>query len=218
MSEPELVAQLGERWRVVRDASQWILEHLQGDGEWHARAHCASRVALGRVIELHVTGPVSMCELALVVDLPDRPSTVEPPAAATSTSGAVKPPSRRVAKPAPPPRHPRVRSIVAPPDENDDAFPVLARLNEGWRIIASRDGTWVLQRQRGAHQSANDWRSRVRCRTRPALLNCIRMYAGDVDPAALALVDELPGHRDWGVPKPPRAVGGFNDSNIGKRP
>ncbi|MCK1569441.1 hypothetical protein IVB08_36965 [Bradyrhizobium sp. 173] len=93
MSEP-VIAQLGERWRVVCDAAQWVLEHLHSDSAWHARAHCASRVALGRVIELHVTGPVSMSELALVVDLPDRPSTVEPPVAPTSTSGAVKPPSR----------------------------------------------------------------------------------------------------------------------------
>ncbi|MCP3444593.1 hypothetical protein [Bradyrhizobium sp. CCGUVB14] len=207
MSEP-VVAQLGERWRVVCDASQWILQGLHEDGEWHASAHCRSRAALGRCIELHVTGPVSMSELALVVDLPDRPGTVDP-VVATSTRSPVKPPGRPVVKPAPPPRPPRPPRFLpsgARLDESDDAFPVLATISDGWRIIASRDGTWVLQRQRGAHRSADDWRSRARCRMRHALLNCIRLYVtGDVDPAALAIVAELPGHIDWGDPKPPRA-------------
>lgn len=201
-----VVAQLGERWRVVCDASHWILQALHEDGEWHARAHCRSRGALGRCIELHVGGPVCMAELALVVALPDQPGTGEPPAAATSTNSPVKPPSRPVVKPARPPRPPRFQPSGARLDESDDAFPVLATLSDVWRIIASRDGTWVLQRQRGAHRSANYWRSRARCRTRHALLNCIRLYVtGDVDPASLAIVDALPGHIDWGDPKPPRA-------------
>ncbi|MGY0573712.1 hypothetical protein ACTGJ9_023695 [Bradyrhizobium sp. RDM12] len=196
-----VVAQLGERWRVVCDTFQWVLQGLHEDGEWHARAHCRSRAALGRCIELHVGGPVSMSELARVVDLPDRPGMVEPPVAATLTSSPVKPPSRPVVKPAPPPRPPRPQPIVARRGESDDAFPVIARLSVGWRIVAALDGTeWILQRQRG-HQSANDWRARAHCRTRHALLNCIRTYVkGDVDPASLAIVDALPGHVDWGAP------------------
>lgn len=210
MSEPELAVQINEHWRVTCDALQWILQRLHEDGEWHTRAHCRSRAALGRCIELHVGGPVDIADLALVAGLSDRSGTVEQPAAATSISSPVKPPSRPVVKPAPvarPPRPPRFQPIVARPDESDDNFPVLARLNAGWRVVAALDhAQWVLQRQRGAHQSAHDWRARSHCRSRQALLNCIRLYVtGDVDPASLAIVDGLPGHIDWGDPKPPRA-------------
>jgi hypothetical protein len=64
----------------------------------------------------------------------------------------------------------KTTTIAAESGECDDDYPgIIARLNDGWRIVAAPDGTqWVLQRQRGAHRSADDWRARAYCRMRHA--------------------------------------------------
>ena len=59
-------------------------------------------------------------------------------------------------------------------------------LNRGWRV--SEDALqWILQRCQGGR-----WRDRSFCRTRGALLRCIREYCGSVDPIGLLQVDALP--------------------------
>jgi hypothetical protein len=168
---------LNDHWRVAHDGTQWLLQRFHENDGWRARACCHTRQALERCLQIHVDDAVDPAALAILAALPDVPGLVAPPTTIAAESG-----------------------------ECDDDYPgIVARLNGGWRIVAAPDGTqWILQRQRGAHRSANDWRARSHCRTRYALERCVGLYAGDVDPAALAILAELPGHIDWGDPKPPQ--------------
>jgi hypothetical protein len=59
-------------------------------------------------------------------------------------------------------------------------------LNGGWRV-SEDELQWILQRYRGGR-----WRDRSFCRTREALLRCIREYCGPVDPIGLLQVEALP--------------------------
>jgi hypothetical protein len=85
--------------------------------------------------------------------------------------------------------------------ESDAAYPNL-QLNNRWRVIVCRDGIqWVLQyRNRAETVSRSDWRGRAYCRTREALIRCCRAYSGEIDPAAAAELQTLPGRIDGGVP------------------
>jgi hypothetical protein len=102
------------------------------------------------------------------------------------------------AKASPPPAHPSNRLI--------------AQLNARWRVIDD-PLQWILQRRKGNPRGKNSgWRNRSFCRTREALLRCIRelcclpdegqprcidAYRG-VDEAALRQVRALPErHIDW---------------------
>jgi hypothetical protein len=75
---------------------------------------------------------------------------------------------------------------------------LIAQLNANWRIIDD-PLLWILQRRKGKPRQKNSgWRSRSFCRTRDALLRCIREYRGGVDVEALAKVEALPDwHPDW---------------------
>jgi hypothetical protein len=55
----------------------------------------------------------------------------------------------------------------------------------------------ILQRRKGNPRKKNGgWRARSFCRTREALLGCIREYCGEID--ALAKLKSLPEwHPDW---------------------
>ena len=50
---------------------------------------------------------------------------------------------------------------ISAPGESYDAWPVVARLNADWRVIACRDGIqWILQRRNRAETVArSDWRA-----------------------------------------------------------
>jgi hypothetical protein len=78
------------------------------------------------------------------------------------------------------------------------ATSVLALLNARWRVI-DEPLQWILQRKKGnPRKKSSGWRGRSFCRTREALLRCVREYCSDVDPAALAKLKGLPDwHRDW---------------------
>ena len=70
----------------------------------------------------------------------------------------------------------------------------LVQLNDRWRVI---DETlqWILQVRRGRPSAkASGWRGEHYCRQRTSLLRCIREYCGDVDTAAIAIIEAL---RDW---------------------
>jgi hypothetical protein len=75
---------------------------------------------------------------------------------------------------------------------------LVAQLNTSWRV---KDDPlqWILQRKKGNPRKKNSgWRGRSFCRTREALLRCIRDYCGEVDVLALAKVQALPEwHPDW---------------------
>jgi hypothetical protein len=117
----------------------------------------------------------------------------------------------------------RVRERSAAPaahrDYQDDgkglAHPsnrLVAQLNESWRVVDD-PLQWMLQRRKGNPRDKNSgWRGRSFCRTREALLRCIREYCCSpdedetrcireyrgVDAAALQQVRAFPEwHIDW---------------------
>ncbi len=58
---------------------------------------------------------------------------------------------------------------------------------------------WILQRKEGNPRKKNSgWQGRSFCRTRKALLRCIREYCGEIDANALAKLQAFPDwHPDW---------------------
>jgi hypothetical protein len=79
--------------------------------------------------------------------------------------------------------------------EGADDYPaIVARLNDRWRVIAGTCGIqWILQR-RGSPEKArrDDWRGRSYFRTREALIRCSHALSGQIDPAASAILANLP--------------------------
>jgi hypothetical protein len=75
---------------------------------------------------------------------------------------------------------------------------LIAELNERWRVVDD-PLQWILQRRKGSPRKKNSgWQGRSFCRTREALLRCVREYCGEVDPAALNKIKALPDwHLDW---------------------
>lgn len=75
-------------------------------------------------------------------------------------------------------------------------------LNDRWRV-ADDPIQWILQYRRrnmvlsDGSENPKAWEGKHYCRTRDALLRCIREYAGEVDPMAVAVIDIWP---DWHVP------------------
>jgi hypothetical protein len=69
---------------------------------------------------------------------------------------------------------------------------LLIPLGADWRVVD--DGLqYILQRRKGrARLRATGWMGRSFCRTREALLRCIREYCGPVDADALQQVRALP--------------------------
>ena len=79
--------------------------------------------------------------------------------------------------------------------EEADAYPaIVARLNDGWRVIVCRTGTqWILQHRRSPKKApADDWRGRSFCRTSEALIRCAREHAGEIEPEACSILAGLP--------------------------
>ena len=73
---------------------------------------------------------------------------------------------------------------------------LLIQLNPQWRVIDD-DLQYLLQNRKGnSRTKATGWRSRSFCRTREALLRCIREYCGLVDQKALEQVSALP---EWHI-------------------
>lgn len=89
------------------------------------------------------------------------------------------------------------RSVKA---ECADAYPIVAKLNDRWRVIACRHGIqWILQYRNRAETVARDgWRGRSYCRTKEALIRVCDCHAGNIEPAARAILNELP---DWSPEK-----------------
>lgn len=67
-------------------------------------------------------------------------------------------------------------------------------LNDRWRVVDD-PLQWILEVRKGQQTAkASGWRGRSFCRSRTSLLRCIRELSGEVDAAALRIIDELP---DW---------------------
>jgi hypothetical protein len=85
-----------------------------------------------------------------------------------------------------------VTSEAAPSPLAHRSKGLLIQLNPDWRIVED-DLQYILQHRRGrARSRATGWLSRSFCRTREALLRCIRENCGSVDRAALQQVSALP--------------------------
>jgi hypothetical protein len=85
---------------------------------------------------------------------------------------------------------PAARLPGPPWGEENDAYPVVASLNERWRVIVCKNSIqWVLQQRRGGR---NHWRGRSYCRTREALIRCSHEHAGTIDAIALVILLRLP--------------------------
>jgi hypothetical protein len=123
-----------------------------------------------------------------IVTIDDEPSQ-QVPFQTTPDEGGRKPPIRLEAVSAPDrvdrrPAHPSNR-LVAP-------------LNERWRVVDD-PLQWILQRKKGNPRKKNSgWRDRSFCRTRDALLRCVREHCGEIDDNSLAKLKSLPDwHSDW---------------------
>jgi len=69
---------------------------------------------------------------------------------------------------------------------------LVAQLNESWRVVDD-PLQWILQRRKGNPRSKNQgWMSRSYCTTQGALLRCVDAYCRDVEPAAVATLNDLP--------------------------
>jgi hypothetical protein len=70
---------------------------------------------------------------------------------------------------------------------------LVAQLNESWRVVDD-PLQWILQRKKGSPRRKNSgWRSRSFCRTREALLRCIREYCCSRDEGGLKCIHEYRG-------------------------
>jgi len=102
-----------------------------------------------------------------------------------------------------------VREPCSSPDGGDVATDTLTapahpsphlvgQLNEQWRVVDD-PLQWILQKRKGkARNKSSGWQGRSFCRTREALLRCIREYCGDVAAENLDTICVLPDlHPDW---------------------
>ena len=74
----------------------------------------------------------------------------------------------------------------------DRSKPVIAVLNDRWRVID--DGMqWVLQKRKGRPTpKSTGWRARSYATSRASLLNSVEKRCGPVEPAALGILSSLP--------------------------
>ena len=73
-----------------------------------------------------------------------------------------------------------------------EALPVIALLNDRWRVIDD-PLQWILEVRTGQPtRKATGWRGRSFCTQRRSLIRCIGEYCGEVDPAALEIIKKLP--------------------------
>lgn len=104
----------------------------------------------------------------------------------------------------------KIRSRIESADNYDR---VVTRLNARWRVIECAHGIqWILQRRVSAETYATSrWAGRSYCRTSEALRRCSREHAGQIDPAAAAILAALPERfeercRDRGDPRDAEVV------------
>lgn len=85
----------------------------------------------------------------------------------------------------------RVAHVPAPRlGEESDDYPVIASLNDRWRVIACKNSIqWILQKRRGG---PNHWRGKYFCRSREVLVRCAREYAGRIRGDTLVVLFRLP--------------------------
>ncbi|MBW3097729.1 hypothetical protein [Pseudohoeflea coraliihabitans] len=80
-------------------------------------------------------------------------------------------------------------------EEADGYYKIVAVLNERWRVIeCGGDLQWILQRRVGRRNGRARWRSDKYLRTKKALIRFVHVQAGEIDPVAQEVLENLP---DW---------------------
>ena len=74
-------------------------------------------------------------------------------------------------------------------DENADDRPVIAALNDRWRVVECAGGIQSILQYRGG---PNTWQDRYFCRSREGLIQCVREHAGEIGGDALVILLRLP--------------------------
>ena len=77
----------------------------------------------------------------------------------------------------------------------------IVRLNDLWRVVDD-PLQWILVRRGNKNGNFGPWKARSFCTTRKVLLRCIREDCGDVDPAAVALIETWPERNADGAIEP----------------
>ena len=72
----KVIAKLNDRWRIVDNPHQWILQVREGRqtskaSGWRGRSYCAQRTALRRCIQEYC-GEVDPLAVAIIEGLPER--------------------------------------------------------------------------------------------------------------------------------------------------
>jgi hypothetical protein len=102
------------------------------------------------------------------------------------------------------PDHHAATKIMSEEAENYHA--VVAQLSDEWRVIVCRAGIqWILQHRAGQRHGTARWVGRSYCRTSEALNRLSRKHAGNLRPAAAAILAALPARID--EPAPPSSTG-----------
>ncbi|MFC3725457.1 hypothetical protein [Neoaquamicrobium sediminum] len=71
---------------------------------------------------------------------------------------------------------------------------IVCRLNDRWRVIVCKDALqWILQRRDGERRGRARWTGESYHRRRDALIRVCRTKAGEIDPAAAAILEGLSG-------------------------
>lgn len=82
----------------------------------------------------------------------------------------------------------------APAHSPSELFPIV--LNDRWRVVDAPPHwhpQWILQRKEARARARSDgWVGNAYCTTRTALARNISERCGDVDPAAMAVIEALP--------------------------
>jgi hypothetical protein len=86
----------------------------------------------------------------------------------------------------------RENRCVSRSEAADNFLDVVVQLKDRWRVIVCRHGIqWIVQhREKGT--ARRPWRGRHYCTTRKALVRLCGSSCGDVDPAAVAVLEALP--------------------------
>ena len=77
-------------------------------------------------------------------------------------------------------------------EESDDYHAIVAHLNNHWRVVVCRSGIqWILQRHAAERHGTARWVSRSYCRIRDGLILFSHEHAGEIEPAACAVLAAL---------------------------
>lgn len=205
-----VVARLHPRYRVVlsKHGGQWVLQKRQvavgacSRTAWRKHSLATTRVELIAAVDalrLHVDPSIMETLNALPENaalcpspngLPQDLGAMTTPDASGASSLAQMMDTRRTIF------RMRGETVQGSTKESDDHYRNgVCRLNDGWRVILTKDGSqFALQRRAGKTAGGRArWNSRSFCTSKVVLLRDITRFAGHADPLAHMVLNGLPG-------------------------